>query len=1377
MAEFKLGRLKFVWKGDWTGGAQYVRDDIVNHGAKSYVCVQGHTANNGDFYIDLSNSYWELMTGGVLYYGLWSPLTQFKEGDLVNFGGKVYIALIGHTSGTTDADFYSALSAGDWALYADGTQFKGDWIPGFNYKIGDNVRFGGRTYIAQTGHTSQSDFYANISDWALYTDGTEWRGQWVDSFEYKVNDVVRNGGGLFICNTPHTSAVNFEDAYWDVYVEGYEWEDSWNATEEYQRGDVVAWGGYTYKAERTNTNVIPTSSLADWVPFLEGLNYREQWDALIEYHTGDAVRFGGNVYKCTVDTAAGESPATAPTSWILFLEGINWRNNWLDATDYAPNDVVRYATSSYICIAGHTSEDGVNDPLSDAVNAYWQSFATGSEVATLTTPGDIIIYSGAGVDRLAIGSEGEVLHVGGGIPNWTSTISVGQVQTTDNVIIDNEGDGGALFVGNHAQDYVLQDADKDITADVVSIVHLNEVVTLEYADGTAIDTITTSITSWRLTITGCTGTLELNGNWCINAYDLVNKTIEFNVPSISGGSGALDLTNATVNLLAPNAFTDSLEIRVGDLDGFIQTSLTNKNNGPSASADLIVYADNGDNDNGWIDMGITSSGFDVTSGYGITDKNDGYIFMSAPRNCAGPGNLVIATSGDGTQNDIVFCTGGFDIVSNTDAEKMRIVGEPRAGVDPGVIIQIDTSSTSPDTGALQVQGGVGVLGSIYLEGEIDAFGGAIYQGRKDNGDGTYSPARDLIQDFDRLELVVDLLAYTTSLTHDGSVVTLTYAAGAGTYPSIQVGGFIEFEEGSFDPTHEVLFSYNEVLTHDTVNRIITFSVPGITGSSPIPIPSDVVAHYYGPNAYVGLTNASGVFTGDADDFVQFALKNHNTGQYASTDIIAYSSDGDNESGWIDMGITSETFGDPAYGVTEANDGYIFMSAPRNTTGHGNLFLSTSENGTQNDIIFSTDGFYSGNERMRIIGTDRPGSDAGVEIYSVTNSTSTTTGALRVQGGIGLQGNLNVGGNVAIVGTITIGGEGSSLETTTLAVSDPMIRMGTGNVGDAIDLGFYGETAPVNTALSADITASDFTITVDSTASFSNSGVITIDSEQIAYTSKDATHFFGCTRGQNGTTADAHLDNTAVRQSLYHGLVRDASDGKFKLFENRSGYSPTQTVDFFALGLATLKLARLETDYIQTAAYVDVGTTLYVDGLTTAAGGLTVTSATSSTSQTTGALRVTGGVGINENLNVGGLVNFANTTAATSYDTGALKVAGGVGIAGDTYIQGVLNVYDDITSWYSSDSRLKDNVTVIDGALNRISQINGYTFDWKPEAKKDEAHDIGVIAQEIQAVLPEVVVERNNGYLAVNYEKIVPLLIQGIKELQSEVENLKAKLNA
>jgi hypothetical protein len=213
--------------------------------------------------------------------------------------------------------------------------------------------------------------------------------------------------------------------------------------------------------------------------------------------------------------------------------------------------------------------------------------------------------------------------------------------------------------------------------------------------------------------------------------------------------------------------------------------------------------------------------------------------------------------------------------------------------------------------------------------------------------------------------------------------------------------------------------------------------------------------YFFPG-YAGLTNASAIFVGNTNAFVQLAMRNHSAGSSASTDLIAYSSNGDNDSGWIDMGITSQSYSDATYGVTGPHDGYVFMSAPVGTTGNGSMYLSTSGNGTKNDIVFSTDGFAAGNERMRIVGIDRPGRPAGVEIYIPTSSTSTTTGALRVQGGVGIQGNLNVAGNVSIIGNLTFGGNGTSVSTSTLTVESPITFVANANNANSFDIGLLGQ---------------------------------------------------------------------------------------------------------------------------------------------------------------------------------------------------------------------------------------------------------------------------------------------------------------------------------
>jgi hypothetical protein len=102
---------------------------------------------------------------------------------------------------------------------------------------------------------------------------------------------------------------------------------------------------------------------------------------------------------------------------------------------------------------------------------------------------------------------------------------------------------------------------------------------------------------------------------------------------------------------------------------------------------------------------------------------------------------------------------------------------------------------------------------------------------------------------------------------------------------------------------------------------------------------------------------------------------------------------------------------------------------------------------------------------------------------------------------------------------------------------------------------------------------------------------------------------------------------------------------------------------------------------------------------------------------------------------------------------------------------------DIIAYFSSDERLKENVQPIQNALSKVELISGNTYDWKEGFDNIHPHkgnDVGVIAQEVEKVLPQVVINRDNGYKAVDYEKIVPLLIEAIKELSAKVKELENK---
>ena len=139
---------------------------------------------------------------------------------------------------------------------------------------------------------------------------------------------------------------------------------------------------------------------------------------------------------------------------------------------------------------------------------------------------------------------------------------------------------------------------------------------------------------------------------------------------------------------------------------------------------------------------------------------------------------------------------------------------------------------------------------------------------------------------------------------------------------------------------------------------------------------------------------------------------------------------------------------------------------------------------------------------------------------------------------------------------------------------------------------------------------------------------------------------------------------------------------------------------------------------------------------------------------------------------GGGDYYANTT----YDKLVFqaKADGATTIGGNTQINGTLDVTGDITAYSTSDERLKDNITPIPYALDKLQQINGVSWDWNDKSEK-EGHDVGVIAQEIEKVLPELVTTRDTGFKAVRYEKIVALLIEAVKEQQTEINELRSTL--
>jgi hypothetical protein len=329
--------------------------------------------------------------------------------------------------------------------------------------------------------------------------------------------------------------------------------------------------------------------------------------------------------------------------------------------------------------------------------------------------------------------------------------------------------------------------------------------------------------------------------------------------------------------------------------------------------------------------------------------------------------------------------------------------------------------------------------------------------------------------------------------------------------------------------------------------------------------------YVGPaaatfEAAAVLTNPVAVFQVSAADFAQIAFKNTSSSVDASTDFIAYTNNGDDSSGYIDMGITSSNFADVDFTITGKGDGYIFVVGAEGGTDQGNLVFATGDTGTQNKIIFAAGGLASDNEQMSIT------PDQNVHIEIATESTSPTTGALTVVGGVGITGNINIAGN------LTFGGEGTSLETSTLAVADPLIFVGSNNRTDSVDLGLVAEYATSTTTITKAVsnkalTSNVATLTTSTTHGFAVGDIVVVASVSAEFNGTHVVKAVPTTTTFTYDKTNANVTSAAVSPAgsaevttkrRFAGVIRDASDGVVKFFRDATT-KPSSVVNLAEAG--------------------------------------------------------------------------------------------------------------------------------------------------------------------------------------------------------------------
>jgi hypothetical protein len=453
----------------------------------------------------------------------------------------------------------------------------------------------------------------------------------------------------------------------------------------------------------------------------------------------------------------------------------------------------------------------------------------------------------------------------------------------------------------------------------------------------------------------------------------------------------------------------------------------------------------------------------------------------------------------------------------------------------------------------------------------------------------------------------------------------------------------------------------------------------------------------------------------------------------------------------------------------------------------------------------------------------------VVIPNSRDSTSISTGAFVVTGGMGIGGDIYIGGTMKVQSTaeIQLGGKvnisNSMLVSANVDIGKRLTVSGNTTLGANLAVtgsAYFGNTTESTSYNNgAVVVAGGLGVgnliagtSIHSDGSISSSGPLYVN-----YAVQSVSDSTGAIQTTGGLAVAQRLNVTgsiSANGVLYANNATDSSSLTTGSIITAGGASVTKKlyVGGIVNALNATDATTAGTGAVVVSGGVGVAKAVYAHGNISTDGSIlvgsngTIYSTSDSSSISTGALIVGGGVGIGKKLYVGsealitGDITAATLTAnKVVFTDGTKKLSssgtvptnqGGTGLSsftnsgvvyassgsalatgsGLTYNGTDLTCGGNVTAY--SDARLKKNIKVIENALEKVNKISGYTFE---RTDIDVGRQTGVIAQEVVNVLPEAVTVTENGTYTVAYGNMVGLLIESIKELNSQVTSLKAEL--
>ena len=268
MADFVLGRIKFVWKGSWAGTTAYIADDVVRYGGNAFIALANHTSS-ALFETDLAANptKWQKMVGGVEYKTDHADATYYKVDDIVKYGPTLWLCTTAHLSTS------AVLDTTKFSVFLPGLEFEDSWSNSTQYQQGDIVTYGGYQYVAERNNIGVTPLDSG-ADWEVITTGYSMLGTWASGTAYKTGEVVQYGGNTYVYKVSSAAGTKPTDtSKADLLVEGVSHQGTYSSGTAYKIGQTVVSSNSTYRAKLdTTAGQAPTDGVdnTQWALYVVG---------------------------------------------------------------------------------------------------------------------------------------------------------------------------------------------------------------------------------------------------------------------------------------------------------------------------------------------------------------------------------------------------------------------------------------------------------------------------------------------------------------------------------------------------------------------------------------------------------------------------------------------------------------------------------------------------------------------------------------------------------------------------------------------------------------------------------------------------------------------------------------------------------------------------------------------------------------------------------------------------------------------------------------------------------------------------------------------------------------------------------------------------